>query len=243
MGQSPDGHPKGTHEYLPGLEILKAILDGQSGLETTLVRADDPWPEGPELLSNADAVVFFVSEGARWFREDPKRLEVLNQLAAKPTGLLGIHWGLGTRDAANIDTCLSLLGGCHGGPDRKYQDVSTDLTVIDPSMPITRGIGNMKIREEFYYRLKFAKTPAPIPLLMARMENQPETVAWAWIRPGGGRSFGFSGLHHHRNWELEEYRRLIAQAVLWTLDRPIPPGGIKVQLPQGTFSGKTTGDQ
>ena len=36
------------------------------------------------------------------------------------------------------------------------------------------------------------------------------------------RSFGFSGLHFHDNWRLPEYRRLVAQGVLWSLKLPIP---------------------
>ena len=48
-------------------------------------------------------------------------------------------------------------------------------------------------------------------------------------REGGGRSFGFSGLHFHENWQIPEYRRLVAQGVLWTLDLPIPKDGIGVK--------------
>ena len=49
-------------------------------------------------------------------------------------------------------------------------------------------------------------------------------------RSDGGRSFGFSGLHFHENWQLPEYRRLVTQGVLWTLDLPIPIGGVDVNL-------------
>jgi len=57
-----------------------------------------------------------------------------------------------------------------------------------------------------------------------------ETVGWAWERPDGGRSFGFSGLHFHVNWRHEQYQRLISQAALWTLKLPIPKTGIGVKL-------------
>ena len=49
----------------------------------------------------------------------------------------------------------------------------------------------------------------------------------AWDRPDGGRSFGFVGLHFHKNWERIEYRRLVSQAILWSLKMPIPEGGLK----------------
>jgi hypothetical protein len=63
-----------------------------------------------------------------------------------------------------------------------------------------------------------------------RIDDSDETVAWSWERPDGGRSFGFSGLHFHENWRLIEYRRLVAQAILWTLRLPVPTKGLDVRV-------------
>ena len=57
-----------------------------------------------------------------------------------------------------------------------------------------------------------------------------------WQRDDGGRSFGFTGLHVHNNWRLPEYRRLVAQAILWTLKMAIPEGGINVDVPDEIFA-------
>jgi hypothetical protein len=54
----------------------------------------------------------------------------------------------------------------------------------------------------------------------ATIDGRAETVAWAYERPDGGRSFGFSGLHFHDNWARPEYQKLIVQATLWTLKLP-----------------------
>ena len=55
------------------------------------------------------------------------------------------------------------------------------------------------------------------PQIDTRIDGKLETAAWAWERPDAGRSFGFSGLHFHVNWERQEYRRLVLNAVKWTL--------------------------
>jgi hypothetical protein len=55
-------------------------------------------------------------------------------------------------------------------------------------------------------------------------------VAWAWERPDGGRSFGFSGLHYHDNWKLPEYRRLVVQGILWSMKLPVPGKGADVEI-------------
>ena len=135
---------------------------------------------------------------------------------------------------------VELFGGCHGGPDRKYKVVEVEATVVDSKHPIVRGIGaKFRINDEFYYRLKFVKPQGSVhPILRVPLDGKSETVAWAWQRPDGGRSFGFSGLHFHANWRLEAYRRLVAQGVLWTLSLPIPEKGLTVQVTEADLKGE-----
>ena len=75
--------------------------------------------------------------------------------------------------------------------------------------------------------MSFARLPKVVkpgegvrPVVRATIEGKDEMVGWAWQRPDGGRSFGFSGLHFHDNWKRAEYRRLLAQGVAWTLKLP-----------------------
>src|ERR1041384_4593776 len=103
LSQGPDGHPPKTHEYDAGQKILQQLLAKVPGVKTTLVRADEPWREGPELLAKADGAVVFLSEGAKWLSNDPKRLAAFQELARRGGGLSVLHWGMGTKDAKNID--------------------------------------------------------------------------------------------------------------------------------------------
>jgi type 1 glutamine amidotransferase len=217
VGQGPDGHPPQTHEYVAGLEVLQKLLKPIDSLKVEPVRADEPWKEGPELMERADGVVLFLAEGAKWASADPKRLAALQAVAKRGGGLVGLHWGIGTKDAKNIDTFLKLLGGCHGGPDRKYQVLQAEITPT--KHPVAAGIAPFSIKDEFYYKLKFAKDGKLEPVLRAKIDGADETVAWAWERPDGGRSFGFAGLHFHENWKNEMYQKLVVQGVLWSVKK------------------------
>jgi type 1 glutamine amidotransferase len=180
-------------------------------------------------LAKTDGAVLFLSEGAKWLSSDPRRRAAFEKLAARKGALVALHWAMGTKDAKNIDAFVNLFGGCHGGPDRKYKVVTADAKPA--RHPVTRGIAPFQARDEFYYSLKFAKVPGgPEPVLWVPIDGKDEPVAWAWQRPDGGRSFGFSGLHFHDNWRLVEYRRLVAQGVAWTLDLPIPEKGLPVKV-------------
>lgn len=231
LGQGPDGHPPASHEYVAGLKLLKKCLDRFEGVQVTLVDASEPWREGPELIDKADGVVLYLAEGARWVHQDDARLAALKRLAARGGSLTGLHWGIGTKEARYIGEYVALLGACHGGPDRKYAVVELRTEIASPRHPILTKVEPVTVEDEFYYRLKLAPAPAELtPLLRVPVEGESHMVAWAWERPDKGRSFGFSGLHFHKNWQHESYRRLVVQGIVWTLGLPVPDSGANVEV-------------
>lgn len=236
IGQAPDGHPPGTHEYRAAASLLAKMLAPIDRLQTISVSADGDWPEGPVLLDGADAAVVFVSEGAKWLQADAKRLAAFQTLAKRGGGLICLHWGMGTRDAKYIPAWVNLFGGCHGGPDRRYKVVDVKTQLATPTHPILRGVSPVAVHEEFYFKLKWAQPAEQItPLIQVPIEGESHTVAWAWERPDGGRSFGFSGLHFHENWKLPSYQRMLSQSVLWILKREVPEDGVDVKLEAEDF--------
>lgn len=256
--QGPDGHPASTHEYKAGLRVLEGCLQGIPNLEIQSVAGNGDWAQGPEILAEADAAVLFVSQGAKWIADHPRLQDAFSQLAQRGGGLGALHWATGTKSAEPIAGFVYLFGGCHGGPDRKYTVVETDFAPATPGHVILRGVEPLRVSDEFYYRLKFPLRTSTDdgdegksygqasdeqlaavgiqPLIKVDIGGDPYTVAWAWERPDGGRSFGFTGLHFHKNWQLDSYRRLVAQATLWSLGLPIPAGGIDVAVSQELLS-------
>ena len=233
LGQKPDGHPPGTHEYMPGARLVAALMKDRKGVKVTIAQADNPWPEGPALIAKADGIVMFLNEGGRFIQDDPKRAKAFAAFAKRGAGLVVYHWGMGAKNVEHVAPFLKLFGGCHGGPDRKYTVVKeAQFQVASPKHPVMAGIQSFELPfEEFYYKLKVPKNPKNwTALIQVPIEGNKETVGWAWERPDGGRSVGYSGLHFHVNWRHEQYQRLISQAVLWTLKRPVPNGGIKLKL-------------
>ena len=212
---------------------MKALLAGKDDVEVTIAQADEPWTEGPKLIAKADGIVLFVNEGGRFIQENPKRAKAFQAFAKRGGGLVVYHWGMGAKKVELISPFLKMAGGCHGGPDRKYTVVkAAQFQVAAPKHPVMAGIKSFELPfEEFYYKLKVPKNPKNWrALVQVPIEGDEETVGWAWERPDGGRSVGYSGLHFHVNWRHRQYQRLIAQAILWTLKRPIPKEGLQVNL-------------
>jgi hypothetical protein len=233
LGQKPDGHPPGTHEYMSGARLVAALMNDRKGVKVAIAQADNPWPEGPALIAKADGIVMFLNEGGRFIQDDPKRAKAFAAFAKRGGGLVVYHWGMGAKQVEHVGPFLELFGGCHGGPDRKYTVVKeAKFQVAAPKHPVMAGIKSFELPfEEFYYHLKVPKNPKNwTPLVQVPIEGNVETVGWAWERSDGGRSVGYSGLHFHVNWRHQQYQQLIAQAVLWTFKIPIPKSGVSVKL-------------
>jgi len=223
-------HPVGRHEYMAGLRVLARCLEAVPQLKTRIEAADEPWPQGPELLRRADGVVLYLGQGAKWMQARPDRQQALQDLAARGGGIVALHSGIMTKDAPEIAAFRDLAGGCHGGPDRKYMVMDGELKLVDRRHPIAQGVGELRVHDEFYYQLKFAAQGRIQPIVQVPIDGRLETVGWAFERPDGGRSFGYSGMDPHANWREIAYRRLAAQAVLWTLKLPVPEGGLAVRV-------------
>ena len=231
LSQGPDGHPSETHEYAAGQALLQKLLKRINGVAPRVVRADEPWEEGPKEIDKADAVVLYLSEGARWMQQDETRLAAFQRLAKRGGGIVALHWGMGTRDAKYVDEFVALLGACHGGPDRKYLVAELRTEIAAAKHPIMTAVEPVLVRDEFYYRLKASSSGPPLtPLLHVAIEGKPEMVAWCREADSGSRAFGFTGLHFHSNWQHEAYRRMVVQGILWTARSPIPEGGCNVEI-------------
>jgi hypothetical protein len=228
VGQSPDGHPPLTHEFMAGARVLDQLLKSFSDIQTMVVKADEPWPDGPKLLDECDGLVMLVTQGSRWMQTDSNRFAAIKRLAARGGAIVALHWSVGSKDAEYIEGQLNLLGATRGGPQRKYVVSQGDYVRVAPKHPILTGVPDFTAYDEHYYRLDRRKDIQP--LLTVKIEGNDEMVAWAWERPDGGRSFGFVGLHFHANWQLPVYRRFLVQGVRWALKLPIPEGGVDLRI-------------
>ena len=74
--------------------------------------------------------------------------------------------------------------------------------------------------------------PGSETLLQVEVDGNKVPVAWAFERPisKGGRSFGTTLGHFHRNFKIEAFRRMIVNAILWSAHVQLPLGGAPVAV-------------
>ena len=60
-----------------------------------------------------------------------------------------------------------------------------------------------------------------------------EAMMWVVERPDGGRGFGFTGGHYHRNWGNEDFRKVVLNALVWVTKVEVPEAGVVSKLADG----------
>ena len=57
--------------------------------------------------------------------------------------------------------------------------------------------------------------------------GRPGVVEIPCEREDGGRGFGFTGAHFHKNWGDDNFRKLVLNAILWTAKAEVPADGVQ----------------
>src|SRR5688572_10398459 len=91
--------------------------------------------------------------------------------------------------------------------------VTPILTALPPKESLSRPDG------------PHSGNPAVRQAVLERKE--PQHMAWAAERPGGGRGFGFTGGHDHWNWGDPNFRKVVLNAIVWCAHGEVPKNGVE----------------
>jgi type 1 glutamine amidotransferase len=75
----------------------------------------------------------------------------------------------------------------------------------------------------------------PYPHIIAD-SGKVESMMWVYDRPGGGRSFGFTGGHTHTNWGDVNQRRVMLNALLWIAKVEVPARGLEDKITEADLT-------
>lgn len=244
-------HGYGAHEHRAGSMLLARCLN-ESGLDVHASVVDNgAWPEAVEV---PDAIVMYC-DGYKRHMAKAHQDEIQTWVDAG-VGVSCLHFGVEVEPSELGQQFLDWIGGYFeiGWSVNPHWDASFDEF---PEHPITRGVQPFTIRDEWYYHMRFQPkmegvTPIlsslpPLSTLTSRAHDKnrgsnpavlaevsagkKQHVAWAYERSDGGRAFGFTGGHFHKNWQQDDFRKLVLNAVLWTAKGEVPAGGVPSRTP------------
>jgi len=255
MIAGPVSHPPLMHEFKAGSMLLQKRLENVKGLKTTLIlngwpskTVDGQKVDDNSVFEGADAIFIYSDGGGRHLAVQNDRLEVLRGLMKKGVSLGLAHYAVEVVPEKGGAEWKEWVGG-------HYENAFSCNPIFDaefkslPVHAITRGVKPFTTKDEWYFNMRFrdgkagvkdilVATPSdavrdgpyvspkgPYPHIQAA-KGRPETMMWAVERPDGGRGFGFTGGHFHLNWQNEDQRRLILNALVWLAKLEVPAGGV-----------------
>lgn len=240
-------HGTGAHEFQAGCFLLKKCLDKIPGVRSEVYL--NGWPDNPKTFDGADAIFLYMDGGGGHPAIKPERLKILADLMKKGVGLGCAHYAVEVPKGEAGQAWLEWTGGYFETFWSVNPHWDADFQSL-PKHPVTRGVKPFKINDEWYYHMRFREEMRGVtPILTAvppdrtrgkpgatsshggnphvqARTGMPEHVMWATERPDGGRGFGFTGGHFHRNWADDNFRKIVLNAILWTAKAEIPPEGV-----------------
>ncbi|MDB6123408.1 MAG: Trehalose utilization [Pedosphaera sp.] len=236
-------HGPGDHEYEKGVELLKHSLDTSPNVKGIKTEAyTNGWPTDPKVLENASTILLFCDGSDHDEQAHPllhdDRLATLRRLMKRGVGFVAIHYTVFVPKEKAGNDFLDWIGGYFdyetGTTPNKWcsaiENKSFSLKPVSLTHPISRGLQPFDLHEELYYHLRFRpadKRLTPILSFTPVSHDWDGVVAWAVEREDGGRGFGFTGGHTHKNWENPNVRRMVLNALLWTAKNEVPPQGVE----------------
>jgi type 1 glutamine amidotransferase len=233
-------HGPGEHDFANGLGAIKQALLGATNVHGLSVEIyPDAWPADSSILAGASTIVWYF-DGIQQVPHpllNADRRAAFAKLMEQGVGFVCLHQAT-SLPADNTSIPLTdWLGGCrYGMIDRANLDLP--FTQEHADSPVCHGWTSFSYKDEIYPTLAFvAGSKGVTPLLSAVAPPEkpaPHTVAWTYDRPGGGRSFGFTGLHYVTSMRVDPVRHLVLNGILWTAHIDIPANGVESPiLPAG----------
>ena len=240
---------RGNHEFLAGAIYLARTINAKYPDAYAVVYTEKKWPKD---LKHADAIIVLLNHGKSAVNPAVK------EATKRGAGFMAIHYGVEVDKGEQGKNYLKWLGG-YFEPFWSVNPWWVPEFKHIPKHETTRGVRPFKIRDEWYYHMRFVKgmkgvTPVlsavpPVETITSRWKQgqkarghegnadvyaevaagKPQVMAWAYVRPDGARGFGFTGLHNHSNLGDNNFRTLLLNAVAWVAKLPVPENGVSSQ--------------
>lgn len=243
-------HGPGDHEFRAGSLLLQKCLQGFPGVRVQVF--SNGWPADDSVFQDAHAVLIYADGGAGHPAIQEGRMKLIDGLAARGVGLGFAHYGVEVPKGDPGAAMHRWVGGY-------YEHLFSVNPMWEPDFkefpvhPITRGVKPFKIRDEWYFNMRWVPGQRNVtPVLVATPSDdvrrgpyvypqgpykhiiaaagRPETMMWVCERPEGGRGFGFTGGHRHVNWGQADFRKVVLNALLWIAHVDVPANGVESEV-------------
>ena len=243
-------HGPGAHEFNAGVQLLAKCLKGFPGLETSVNL--NGWPKRLDAFDGAAGILIFADGGPGHPAIQKGRPAFLGQHMINGVGLMCAHYGVEVPADKGGPDFLDWIGGY-------YEDKFSCNPIWMPEYkefpkhPIANGVKPFTVEDEWYFNMRFrpdmkgvtgiltATPPDKVrdgPYVYPKgpykhiqdAKGRAEHMMWAAERADGGRGVGFTGGHFHTNWQNDNFRKVVLNALVWICKVDVPADGVESKV-------------
>ena len=243
---------RGNHEFHAAAVYLARTLHANYPKAHCVIHCVDTrkgnkikeqWPTD---LKHADSIIVLLNHARSAVNPAVK------EATERGAGFMAIHYGVEVEKGEQGDHFKKWIGGYFEAFWSVNPHWSPEFKEI-PKHETTRGVKPFTINDEWYYHMRFVdgmKGVTPVLSALPSLktiagegkkalshggnpdvykdvaDGKLQAVAWAFDRPDGGRGFGFTGLHNHKNLANDSFRTLLLNACAWVSKLPVPEAGV-----------------
>lgn len=247
-------HGPGEHEHRAGCMLLADQLN-KSGLPVEAIVTTNGWPQDDSIFDGASAVVIYSDGGGG--HPAMAHLDELQKLTKQGVSIGCIHYAVEIPAGKPGDILIDSIGGYF--ETNWSVNPTWEASYKMPQHPVANGVHDFMVNDEWYYHMRFRPemkgvtsilATLPPPSSLSRKDGphegnpevraavidrkEPQTTMWIYQRPateGGGRGFGYTGGHFHKNWQMDDPRRLVLNAIVWISGLEVPKDGVPSKTP------------
>lgn len=240
-------HGPGDHEFNAGVQLLDQCLKNAPEVRSTFYLSG--WPKDLTAFDNADAILFYMDGGGGHPVIQGDHIQIIDSLAVKGVGLGFAHYAVEVPAGKPGEAWQRWIGGYY---EHQFSVNPMWKPEFDsfPEHPIARGVKPFSVTDEWYFNMRWREDGKGITHLLVdkpsddvrdgpyvhpqgpydhikEASGRAETMMWAFERQDGGRGFGFTGGHKHKNWGDDNYRKIVLNALLWIAKAEVPSNGVE----------------
>jgi hypothetical protein len=238
-------HRHGFHEYKAGSILLADALN-KSGLPVQTKVHWYGWPDDETIFNDVDACIIYADGGG----EFGEKYAFLDRKVKAGMGIMFMHYGVHPTKEVAEKYFHKWIGGYYDDDFSVNPSWVADIKTKE-GHPVSRGVKDLNAYDEFYWNLNFPTncqhcyplaTATPTEKNMIRYGSSkfwnkqaeeklgtPQALLWCSDPEKGARGAGFVGGHYHRNWAIDNYRKLILNTIAWVARMDVPEGGVPSQ--------------
>ncbi len=234
-GQNPNGmhvyiqaglksHNPGQHDYPQFLADWSKVLTAHGAVVDGSLH-----PPSAQELQHTDVLIIYKGDAAYFSNEEKAAIEAF---VKRGGGIVSLHDALCGPDPAYF---ASLVGGAKKHGEVNFTlDADVPYTIVDKSSPIMKGMTDLTIQDEAFFKMTWAEDPKIHVLATAVIAGTPsagthkgEVVPQIWTYehtlPGGvpARAFVWMQGHEYANFSNPQIQDMLLRGIAWAAKKPV----------------------